>query len=302
MARDRRFEKAFGDFDALAREIGAFSGDVVLSSEDFESSLDSVGSFAPLAQFAISTEREMVLVIYVRNQISYLESLYCEMLRHGFASEYNILARQAIDRHMLSMKDWVFHFDYLRIARYVAAIPNARPVFRNFHALHGNSIVVDFASILAINPAESDERFDLRLHERDTPATSLSLFYQNRIGRPLDGIEIEVLECLCRDEFRHMKTGEALHDALVKTFRKRNKLFCRKHKVPCKGLVFDDAYDDVTGRSALLERLFSFETQCAIAEIISLRARFDTPDGGQTTAVAMAENAIAAWWADRPAK
>jgi hypothetical protein len=302
MARDRRFEKGFGDFEALASEVGNFSGDVVLSSEDFESSLDSVGSLAALARYATSINRELVLVIYVRNQVSYLESLYCEMLRHGFGGEYKILARQAIDRRMLTIKEWVFHFDYLHIAQRITAIPNLRLVFRNFHALHDNSIVVDFTSILTFNPAADDDLFNLRSHERDTPAASLSLFYQNRIGRPLSRAEIEVLEHFCGDKLRQVKTGGALHDALVKAFRTRNKLFCRKYKVAREGLIFEDYSDDAVGGSALLERLFSFETQCAIQEIASLRASVESRDVDHVAVMTLAGNAIAKWWANRAAE
>jgi hypothetical protein len=296
LSRDRRFDKGLGDIEALVNEIGNFSSDILLSSEDFESSFDSAGSFEPLVRYAISTQRELVLIIYVRNQVSYLESLYCEMLRHGFAEEYKVIAWQVIDKNMLSMSEWRFHFDYVRIARYVAAIPNARLIFRNFHSLHDNSIGADFKSILPIDPTPDDESLDLRSNERDTPAMSLSLFYQTRIGRPLHSAETEVLEHLCRDNLRQVKTGEELRNALAKAFRKKNKLFCWKHKVPRKGLIFDDSYDDATGRSARLERLFSFETQCAIREIASLRTRFDLPDDRRKSAMAAAENAIVAWW------
>ena len=106
------------------------------------------GSLNGLARIANSTQRELVLIIYIRNQIFYLESLYCEMLKHGFADEYKTLAEQVIERKMLSMKEWVFHFDYLRIARHVARIPNTRVVFRSFHNLQDNSIFADFRSVL----------------------------------------------------------------------------------------------------------------------------------------------------------
>jgi hypothetical protein len=232
MARDRRFDETLGDIEALSREIGNFCGDVILSSEDFESSFDSPPSFAPLVRFASSTQRQLVLIIYVRNQVSYLESLYCELLRHGFAKEYKILAQQVIERNMLSMNEWVFHFDYLRLAKCVRAIPNSRHVFRNFHTLHDSSIVADFKSILSIGSAQDDECLDLRSHERDTLALSLSLFYQNRIGHPLDSVENEVLGRLCGESLRQLKTGKALRDALVKTFQKKNNCSAGSTKSP----------------------------------------------------------------------
>jgi len=297
MARDRRFNKEYGDFKALLNEIGNFGGDILLSSEDFESSLDKPGSFTELVRIANSTRRELVLIIYIRNQIFYLESLYCEMLRHGFAEEYKTLAEQVIERKMLSVKEWVFHFDYLRIARHVAHIPNARVVFRNFHSLQDNRIFADFRSVLAIDPAPDDEAVSLRLHDRDAPATSLALFYQNRIGRSLHRAEKEILERLCPGNLRNIKTGDLLRKALVNTFRKTNKILCRKYGISCEGLIFEeDPCDNITDPSGRLERLFSFETQCAIRELALEKATFDPPDNRQP---APTENAIAAWWTNQ---
>jgi hypothetical protein len=299
MARDRRFNKEYGDFEALLNEIGNFSGDILLSSEDFESSLDKPGSFTALVRIANSTQRELVLIIYIRNQIFYLESLYCEMLSHGFAEEYKSLAEQVIERKMLSMKEWVFHFDYLRIARSVARIPNARVVFRSFHSLQDNTILGDFRSVLAIDPAPDDEAINLRLHERDTPAASLTLFYQNRIGRSSQPAEMEILERLCPNDFREIKTGDLLRKALVNTFRKTNKILCRKYRIPCKGLISEDPHDEIAGLPARFERLFSFETQCAIREMALKKASFDPTDNRQSAATATAEIAISAWWTNQ---
>jgi hypothetical protein len=302
ITRDRRFDKEFGDIGALTDEIRNFSGDILLSSEDFEGSLGRPDAFAPLVRFAISTQREPVLIIYVRNQISYLESLYCEMLGHGFGEEYKTMAEQAIDQKMCLMKEWVFHFDYRGLAVTVASIPNVRLVFRNFHTLKDNSIAADFMSILGIDSGTVGEAVRLRSNERDTAAVSLSLFYRNRLGRPLNNAEIEVVEHLCRRNQLRMRTGEGLRDALVRTFRKTNKRFCRNYKVPAEGLIFDDGWDDAMGLSVRLERFFSFETQCAIREIASLRTRLDLPDDKQTAAMAEAEHAVEAWWTNEAAE
>jgi hypothetical protein len=300
IARDRRFDRALGDIEALAREIGNFSGDVLLSSEDFECSLGSPSAFAPLVRYAISTQREVVIVIYVRNQISYLESLYCEMLGHGFGEEYQVIAEQVIERKRCLMREWAFHFDYLQIPRRLISVPKLRFVFRNFHTLRKNSISADFASILRIDPALADKAFNFRSNERDVPTTSLSLFYQNRISRPLNATEIDVIEHLCRLKKGQINTGNALRNLFIRTFLKTNRHFCRKHNVPEEGLVFDSFNHDSTAVLVRFERFFSFETQCAIREIAALKACADLSDDKQTAAIAVAEDAIEAWWTDRP--
>jgi hypothetical protein len=170
-------------------------------------------------------------------------------------------------------------------------------VFRNFHSLQDNRIFADFRSVLAIDPAPDDEAVSLRLHERDTPATSLALFYQNRIGRSSQPAEMEILERLCPNDFRDIKTGDLLRKALVHTFRKKNKILCRKYGISCKGLNFEeDPRDDIAGLPARFERLFSFETQCAIREMALETASFDPPDNRGPAAT---ENAISAWWTNQ---
>jgi hypothetical protein len=300
ITRDRRFEKELGDIETLRNEIGNFSGDIIISSEDFEGLLDTPSAFAPLAQYAISTHRELVLIIYVRNQISYLESLYLEMLMHGFGEEYEMTARHVIDRHIASMKEWVFHFDYRRIARRLAYIPNARLMFRNFHNLHNNSICSDFTSILGLDTIQFDGALNVQANERATPATYLSLFYQNRVGRPLSSAETEVVKDLCRDIHRQMNTGDAIRTALVRTFRIQNKRFCRGQKVPRDGLIFDTLQGE-TVRSTRLERFFSFETQCTIREIALQRTRLDLVADNQTNFMAVAESALKTWWTNQSA-
>jgi hypothetical protein len=300
IARDRRFDKKWGDIGALAKEIGNFSGDILLSSEDFECSFGRPDAFAPLVQYAVSTQRELFLIIYVRNQMSYLESLYCEMLRHGFGEEYKAMAEQAIDKKMCSMKEWVFHFNYQQLARAVASIPNVRLLFRNFHALKANSVVADFMSIVRVDRAVVGG--PVRSNERDAPALSLSLFCQNRLGRPLNSAEVEIVEHLCRDKSLQLVTGGVLRHAMVRTFRRANERFCRKYKVPSGGLLFDNLRNSGMGQSVRLERFFSFETQCAIKEIASLRTRSDLPYDKQTAAMTDAESAVKAWWTTEPAE
>jgi hypothetical protein len=153
LARDRRFDRALGGVEALALQIGNFRGDVLLSSEDFESSLGNPDAFSPLVQHAISTKRKIVIVLYVRDQISYLESLYCELLAHGLGEEYRLVANQIIAHQEYLVREWVFHFDYLQIARRFASIRDIRFVFRNFHTLTKGSICDDFCSLLTFTPA-----------------------------------------------------------------------------------------------------------------------------------------------------
>jgi len=64
-----------------------FRCDGLLSSEDFETALVSPELLSPLLNHRLLSEQTFTLVCYVREQASYLESLFFEMLNHGMAVE-----------------------------------------------------------------------------------------------------------------------------------------------------------------------------------------------------------------------
>ena len=61
---DRRFDPAALTLARVVREIAAFGGDVVLSSEDFESILDRADLIAPLLRQLGTTRRDIRVVVY----------------------------------------------------------------------------------------------------------------------------------------------------------------------------------------------------------------------------------------------
>jgi hypothetical protein len=297
LARDRRFDKAFGSIETLKHEIGRYHGDVIVSSEDFESVLGRPKTLEPLITLATSTNRQLVLIIYLRNQISYLESLYCEMLGHGFGEEYQHIAQEVIDRHFLVMKEWIFHFDYEQLAKSLASLRFTRVIFRNYHSLQGGSIVADFTTLLGLN-LQNDvyEPLGIRLNERDPLAKSLSLFSQNCLGRSLTDDEAEVINDLCRGNALGLASGKALRDAFVRLFGKGNRRVCRNNRLSQAGLNLRDIDSYPRRFHVRAERFFSFETQCAIRDLASIRAGRDLNQSEKNKTLAAAEGAIRDWW------
>ena len=82
---DRRFRASAGSLDDLAVEISSFPGDAIISSEDFESILGTPGRFLPMLKHPLLKNHSFTIVFWVRDQVSYLESLFFEMLRHRMA-------------------------------------------------------------------------------------------------------------------------------------------------------------------------------------------------------------------------
>src|SRR5205807_1857279 len=80
MGGDRRFRSSAGTLDDVASEISSFPGDAILSSEDFETILGVPDRFLPLLEHPLLKEHAFTIVLWVRDQASYLESLFFEML------------------------------------------------------------------------------------------------------------------------------------------------------------------------------------------------------------------------------
>src|ERR1700730_1496523 len=73
IASDRRVRPGFGTADDLIRELANTSQNVILSSEDFESSVHHRDRFESFIQAIQSLGIQMSLVIFLRNQIDYAE-------------------------------------------------------------------------------------------------------------------------------------------------------------------------------------------------------------------------------------
>ena len=197
LAGDRRFDAAAGAGieDTLLR-IAAFDGDAVLSSEDFETVLDRPAAFAPLLDRLGRAGRQVRLVIYLREPGRYAESLYVELLRHGYAAPMRRFLRSVRAEGRLRYRDWVFQFDYGRLRRALAGTPC---VWRDYEmAARTGSVVCDFLQVIGQPPDLLGEAALHRANPRADAADALSLFYANRVGRQPDAAEAAVIERICR--------------------------------------------------------------------------------------------------------
>jgi len=112
---DRRFRSSRGALNDVAAEISSFPGDAIISSEDFESILGTPARFMPMLKHPLLKEHAFTLVFWVRDQASYLESLFFEMLRHRMAQEAVRFGESALAYGQIRHDDWTFHFDYASV-------------------------------------------------------------------------------------------------------------------------------------------------------------------------------------------
>ena len=218
MTRDRRFAPEHGGVDALLAEIGAFEGRVVLSSEDFEGALLRPALWRGLLEQTSRAGYAPTLVVYLREPVAYLESLYVEILKHGYGGEYLLAAHAVLEHGVLTFADWVFCFDYPRIVRALRSLDGVATIFRDYGNLVGGDVLVDFSHVLGIAPSILAAVDPEHANARDDIATSLALFARNRGWNWQDWNApralMQAAAFLCADWRIRLETSSALRDAL----------------------------------------------------------------------------------------
>ena len=154
---DERFDPAAGTLADVTRELArAAPPRVCLSSEVFQYLHADHAGLVTLRDALAATGYRGVIVLYVRAQDDYLESLYAELVKHGlqlpFTDVLEAVMRSAVIRHD---RVWAFRFDYMTLANRFAAVFGAGAVTVR-HYRHGGSadtIVRDFLGATAAAPA-----------------------------------------------------------------------------------------------------------------------------------------------------
>lgn len=265
LAGDRRFDRWFGDLGALFAEIQSHNGAVLLSSEDFESSVGHPERWVPLVRHARAIGRGVVLVIYVRNQLDYLESLFQEMLRQGFGDEYLRFAGAVLADGRIRLHEWEFHFDYLALANSLSMIPGVEIRFGTYHSLHRQSPVLDFASVVGLDPSPFEQGASERVNSRDSLAESLTMFYKNRVQRNINPHEQSVVAQLVARDFTKVRTNGILRSTLARKFSRSNTEFIGHFGIPTAGF-FETPVDGSPGEISM-QKAFSSETQTLIRDL-----------------------------------
>ncbi len=263
LMRDRRFSSLRGTIDDLAKEIGGFTGDIILSCEDFESILDEPQRFAPLRFHPAFAEREFIVLVYLRNQGAYAESLYLQLLRHGFGQEFLLFVEQILRFRKLQLDELTLHFDYGGIYSRWAGCQWAHLIMRNYHQLEGGSILTDFFGFLYPSLSGKASETNLQYNQRDTVQKSVTYFYTNRCKRNLTDHEKETLTHICKAlHGKRVAMPNEVRSKFSRTFSANNKSFCAQAGLADKGLVeMGKASDDIIP----MDRLFSFELANRIA-------------------------------------
>ncbi len=195
---DRRFDAAAITVEKVEAEIAAFPGHVILSSEDFEGILHRIGQLKSFVERLAGTGKKIRLVIYVRDRREYTESLYLELLKHGYAGSFRAFCASCRNGR-LAYRQWTFHLDPERVLTGLHAA--GFDVIRRRYAgqAAASRAVADFLSAVGVQPELIGPIPDSIYNKRKPAAENLADFLEARLGRLLVSAERAVVNQLAQD-------------------------------------------------------------------------------------------------------
>lgn len=272
---DHRYHATHGNLDALVAEIADQPRHVVISSEDFICALHHTDRFAAFIERLRGSGFSPRLVVYLREQADYCESLYVELLKFGLTESFETFAWTIASQGSYRWRDWIFPFAYDDLVRRMQALPNVEVVVRSFDAPAGGSLMADWLVVLGGHGAWQDVEAPPRLNGRIDTATATEWFHRNQLGRALEGSEQHLLA-------RRSAVAASAQPAMSRSlralfserFRTSNEAVIARHPQVRAGLSERPQTRVDDGRSRM-DVLFSAEMHDALTIMASLARERD---------------------------
>ena len=224
---DRRFKSELGTIDDLFSEIDKSDHNVILSSEDFECAADNLGSFvAGLEQ----RDFEVDVVIYFRDQVSYLRTLFLGLTSHQqYPRTYAEYLSEVLEFRAIRWHKWVYMLDYRALLSRLP--PAARIVARPFRPQ--SSVVGDFVSILGLTPSDLNMDPNFRANAQEPISLAVAGFYRSRTGRNVRKYYKQTMQEISRT-FDNSKVdlGIASKRRLIDAFAGSNRWMNERYQIP----------------------------------------------------------------------
>jgi hypothetical protein len=160
LAGDRLVDRAGGTLDdAVAEFARARARIACLSSENFEYLHVRDDALVRLRDAIAATGYRPRIVLYVRTQQDYAESLYAELVKHGLAVPFRSFLDEIVANGVVRYdRAWTFRFDYLELASRFANVFGPESVIVRAYRDDGSahSIVRDFLAAVGFDGAPVD--------------------------------------------------------------------------------------------------------------------------------------------------
>ena len=269
-----------GPWDQLAIDIKNFSGDrVFISSENFQSLLTDPSALTQLQTYLAKTAvSETRFVIYFREPISYIESLYLELLKHGYSQSFDTFVERATTELQVTFKGTVFHFEYSLVSGSLkengfTLIP------RSHHDLTGGSAVTDIVHVLGLEALAPSLKPNARPNTRNI-AVSFRHFCQTTIPEHKMGIRlINILADFLSKQ--HVMTSLKNRLKIEERLRCSAQRFDDTHKTRLTQNLFRSAHREHSSGSIDIERIFNPEVSKTISATITSNKEERFPEVAQ---------------------
>jgi hypothetical protein len=148
---DPTFDPASGEFAAIFREIvDCAAPSVVISSENFQYLHARPDALERMRDSLEAIGYEMRVILYLRPQVEYAESLHAELLKHGLDRSLDALVEEILETGSIAIPQGrVFRFEYGSLLNAFAGVvgPERLLVRRFDRNLPPHALINDFFSL-----------------------------------------------------------------------------------------------------------------------------------------------------------
>jgi hypothetical protein len=230
---DRRFRSGFGTAGDLVRELATTSRNIIISSEDFESSAYHRDRFESFLGAIQKLGIEISLVIFLRNQVGYAESLYSTLLQFGFTQPFSAFCDDILVTGEIRWREWIFPFRYDKYLTGLENIANIHMIVRSCDRPATGSPVLEFLSAVGLAP----QRYVGNELPHDNPRPDLGdcirHYWRNRAGYSLDDRDFETFLVPFRQGSAAWPTmSPASRARFAAAFDEHNRRLCKRLRLP----------------------------------------------------------------------
>jgi hypothetical protein len=230
---DRRFRSDFGTAGDLVRQLATTSRNIVLSSEDFESSVYFRGRFESFLGAIQKLGIEISLVIFLRNQIDYAESLYSTLLLFGFTQPFSAFCDDILAAGEVRWREWIFPFRYDKYLAGLESIANIDMIVRSYDRPATGSPVLEFLSAIGLAPQRYLGNELPQDNLRPDLADCIRHYWRNRAGYSLDDRDFETFLAPFRQTGAGWPTmSPASRARFAAAFDECNRRLCERLRLP----------------------------------------------------------------------
>jgi len=208
VSSDPRYRQGFGTIDQLLHEIGSTDRDVIISSEDFSSALAKPSTLDSFFTRLEQNGFEVFIVLYLRNQVDYIRSIYLELIKHGYGTAFEPFLDLLLERDMIQSdgNEQIWNLQYPSWLHNIPKDDHRKIIVRSYDDARARSLILDFLSVLGLPRGDIAVNEELRINEIWPLGAILIKFYRNNLNRELALEEVELSNWL-----EHLLSANSLY-------------------------------------------------------------------------------------------